>query len=593
MKGTLLIPLLLLLALSTYGQQPDYIAEMMNSHHSLMQREGTEQQMKELLGPYGKGCNEVFAILFTPQSCPRCEADIPFFIHNMPKLNPQAQVVLIAAYPEADMAREYVKQKFGFDHLIVESNRKHEQIFRYRTGKLAVTYVLRIDAKQGRLLCGGDSPNMNLDFLQQLMDYTDCMPMYKEPANVTASLSDKHKPTGTYPAVRIGRDGEVSVSGILGLPVWAGNQFFYSDELVSQGLLFDVQGDSVAVLRQRIHPTASQEKAFVDIPDSVYDKMKRDGQIFIMANEGNIEPESGTVIISYSLPELSYKDKETIAYYNQAVLLQTSLSADTCTMLPLDALRGDKYFYITTSQIIPIGEGRLMMGCLTGYPTIMTAEESKRTPKRDLFRDSFYAESPFCAIFDMRTGQLLKRFGQLDDIFRRTHTGYYFAMPTGDCDGKQLVYTDGCSGKIWLTDKDAADKGREMSLFDVSVPDSVLHVAQPDAYTDEYFNHYLTIFNRYIEALKLDERGIHCLVRHGTSAIKTETDIYEYKVLTREGHEQYTTFLQTEDGDELLAVSLGKDKNGHVFPYYVCRNKGNCYLKRLTAHHPILHERRP
>ena len=30
---------------------------------------------------------------------------------------------------------------------------------------------------------------------------------------------------------------------------------------------------------------------------------------------------------------------------------------------------------------------------------------------------------------------------------------------------------------------------------------------------------------------------------------------------------------------EMLAISLGKDKEGNVFPYYVCKNNARFYLK--------------
>ena len=588
MKKLTCIFALLLFSLSICGQKTDYIAEMLANHHGIMQREGTEQQLKELLGPYGEGCDEVFAILFIPQFCPRCEVDIPYFIHQMPQIKPGARVVLIAAYPEADLARKYVKQKFGFDQLIVDTKNLHEQIFRYRTGRLAVTYVLQIDAKQGRLMCGGDTPTMSKEFLQQLADNTQYMPMFRQEATLTSPTTVGLKPQGTYPAVRIDLGNDADISGVVELPAWAGDTFLYSDELLSAGLLFEIKSDSIAQLQKRIVPTDRQERAFVEIPDSVYKDMKDDGQIFIMANGCSLDSETGTAIVSYSLPQLTYKDKETIAYYNQAVLLQTPLSAsaDTCTMLPLDLLHENEnplYFYTSTTHIIPIGDGRLMLGCLTGYPVTMTAEETKAAPERDIFQSRFYTEAPICAIFDMHTGKLLKRFGQLDSIFQKTHTGYYYTMPTGDCDGRELVYTDGCSGKVWLTDKNADRQGREFTLFDVPVTDSLLLAAKHDMYTDEHFNHFLGTFHRYIDELRLDEQGIHCLIRHGKSPMKEATDIFEYRVLTREGHEIYSAFLQLEDTDKPLAFALGKDKNGHIFPYYLCRNGKHSYLKRCTV----------
>ncbi len=587
MKTTLFTILSAFLFISVCAQERDRLDEMLANHNGIMQREGTEQLMKELLGPYGEGCDEVYAILFSPQSCPRCEVDIPFFLDNMAKAKPGARVVLVAAYPEADMAREYVKEKFGTDRLVVDSKGLNDRIFRYRYGRLSVTYVLQVDARRGRLMCGGDTPTMDMEFLRQLGSNTSYMPMAKpEDGGVSASLMSADRlPAGTYKSVRLDLGEGTEVSAICELPDWVGDRFLYSDELLSQGLLFDILGDSVAVLRQRIVPTARQERAFVHIPDSVYDDMKRNGEIFIMANGCALDPFSGQALVSYSLPLLRYREKGVITYFNEGVLLQTSSRADTCTVLPLD-LANEKdrihYMYTHASRIVPISGGRMLLGCLGGFPLVMSAEECKADAEHNIFVDAFYEEAPFCAIFDMETGRLQKRFGQLDEVFRKTHTGYFFLMPIGDCDGRRLVYTDGCSGNVWLTDKDASGQGRKLRLFDVQVPDSLLEAARKDRYTDEYFNHFLGVFHRYVDALKLDGKGIHCLIRHGKDPVKAETDSYEYRVLSEDGQVLHSVILQIEEGDELLAFMLGKDGEGRVFPYYICRNGKSCFLKRCT-----------
>lgn len=583
MKTTFLILFAFFFA-SVCAQEHDYLAEMQANHNGISQREGTEHLMKELLGPYGEGCDEVYAILFRPQFCPRCEVDIPFFLNNMPKVKPGARVVLIAAYPEADMARKYVKEKFNADQLVVDSKGLHDRIFRYRYGQLNVTFVLQIDAKQGRLMCGGDTPTMNLEFLQQLGYNASYMPMAKpvDGDALAVSPSADRLPVGTLKSVRLDLGEGADVSAVCELPDWIGDRFLYSDELLSQGLLFEIQGDSVAVLRKHIVPTARQERSFVHIPDSVYESMKRNGEIFIMANGCALDPFSGQALVSYSLPLLRYREKGVITYFNEGVVLQTSLGVDTCMMLPFDYLNEKEpshYLYTHASRIVPIGNERMLVGCLGGFPVVMSAEECKSDSAHDIFRDAFYEKSPFCAIFDMKTGKLLKRFGQLDDIFRKTHTGYFFLQPIADCDGKRLVYTDGCSGSIWLTDKNANGAGRRFRLFDVQVPDSLLEAAQADKYTDEYFNHFLKVFHCNIDALKLDKRGIHCLIRHGESLIKSETDYYEYRVLSEDGDVLATTTLQMEEGDELLIFMLGKDSDGNVFPYYFCRNGDSCFLK--------------
>ena len=70
---------LLFSSLSFFGQKRDYLAEMYANHHGIAQKAGTNNLLKEFIKPYGKK-GEVFAILFAPQACPRCEVDIPYVL---------------------------------------------------------------------------------------------------------------------------------------------------------------------------------------------------------------------------------------------------------------------------------------------------------------------------------------------------------------------------------------------------------------------------------------------------------------------------------------------------------------------------------
>ena len=91
---------LLFSSLSFFGQKRDYLAEMYANHHGIAQKAGTNDLLKDFIKPYGKK-GEVFAILFAPQACPRCEVDIPYVLENLPKIKPQAELVIIAAYHDS------------------------------------------------------------------------------------------------------------------------------------------------------------------------------------------------------------------------------------------------------------------------------------------------------------------------------------------------------------------------------------------------------------------------------------------------------------------------------------------------------------
>lgn len=142
-----------------------------------------------------------------------------------------------------------------------------------------------------------------------------------------------------------------------------------------------------------------------------------------------------------------------------------------------------------------------------------------------------------------------------------------------------MAYSDGCSGKLWLQDMKTESAPQEFSLFEVELPDSVMEKTTPLRYTDDNFDLFFTVFHQYVEMVKLNEKGIHCLIRNGKSAVKDENDTYEYRLLSYTGQRLNSFQIKFEEGDEVLAVSLGKDEQGKVFPYYMCKNAERCYLK--------------
>lgn len=576
----------------SFPQERDYLAEMFAAHHGILQKEGTTETMKQLLGSHGQNQKELFAILFAPQACPRCEVDITYVLNALKTIKPQAPVVVIAAYPDADAARKYVEERYATDAIIADTAELHKQIFHYRAGRLAVTYLLQIDAESGRLMCGGDSPNMNMDFLRQFCNNTSYMP-YANETDITATRTDAatlpslRKQKGTYRSIYINQTENFPISTVLESPEWQGNAFLYADELLSKGLLFHIKGDT-AYLEQEIVPTATQERAFSRIPVPQFREMKQKGFLFVMANCVAFTPSNGEAVVSYSLPDLSLEKDSSVAYYNKPVLLETIPGQDSCRMRTFDFEHNADtlYMYTHASRIMPVDERYVLIGCRKGFPTTCTAEACREDKTQDIFNPAFYDDSPFVALFDKTTGKRVKRFGHLDNIFKASKTGYYFTMPIADAYNGKIVYSDGCSGKLWITTAPENETDRieqEISLFDVDLPEGVLQSVKPLQYKEDYFNAFFDLFHRYIETIKADSKGIHCLIRNGANAIKSENDVYEYRLMDFEGKTRKKFQLQFEEGDEILSINLGKDKLNQVFIYYLCKNAKGHYLKIIPS----------
>lgn len=571
------------------AQEKDYLQEMYAEHHTIQQIEGTSELLREYIAPYSEGEKELFAILFTPQICPRCESDINYIIDNINAIKPEAKTILIAAYPDAELAKEYVQQ-FHTKNIIIDANNSHEQIFHYRTGRLAVCYFLKIDIEKGRLICGGSSSTLNNDFLSQFCSNTTYMPLFSKTEEPTTSpdIQKNTVPNDTYNYIFVQTNKGKNISEVLELPQWQGNAFLYSDELASKGRLFSIKNDT-AYLEKEIYPTESQEKMFVQLPDSTYNKLKHKGYICIMANTCAFIPDTEQAIVSYSLPELFMKGKDNVAYFNHAAFLSLQKGDSISNVIDLDFELDSlpSYMYIHTFPFFPINDRYAIIACQRGFPITAELEDLQNDSTsiyNNIFLSDFYKYSPYCAIFDMQTGKLMKRFGKLSDIFQKTKTGYYFTTPVADVYKDMLIYGDGFSGELLLTDTINCEVGTKIKLFDVTIE----NLSQRDSllYTEGYFDAFFTDFNRQITMVKLDSEGIHCLIRNGKSAVKDENDTYEYILLGYNGKLINKYPLIPEESDNILSYGLGINTNKKVFPYYFCKNKNGSYLKLVTNTQP-------
>lgn len=583
---------LLAYAFGVHGQETDYLSEMYATHHAIAQKEGTSELLKEYLFPLSNEEEPVFAILFTPQACPRCEVDINYLLDNVPKVVPGTKIVLIAAYPDAEVARKYLS-RFHTDNIIIDTEKKHNEIFHYRSGRLAVTYFLQIDMKEGRLMCGGDSPSLNIQFLHQFCSNTSYIPFAaKDSMPSLETFGETHNErvaAGTYNHVfiRLG-DGDSISEEVYYLPQWHGDTFLYSDEISSIAKIYDIRNDT-AYLAKEVYPTESQEKAFVSLPDSMYYEMKKNGYIYIMVNGCAFEPGTERIIVSYSLPEMYLQPNGNIAYYNHNAFLSTTKEEESCDMFSFD-FEFDSiplYMYTSASRFLPLDSRYMLIGSLRGYPITVGLEELQKnyseSVEYNMFLPEFYDYSPFCAIFDVQTGKRVKRLGKLSEVYRKAMMGYYFTDPVADVYNEVLVYTDGLSGKLWITDTKDYETGKEVDLFQVNVEES----AQKDSlrYSEDYFELFYKELDHKVEAVKLDAEGIHCLVRKGSTAIKAKSDVYEYHLLSYAGELLCKYPLAFEEGDEILSVGLGLDKDRKVFPFYLCKDSRNTdgnFLKYIT-----------
>lgn len=72
----------------------------------------------------------VFAIIFPPANCPRCEALINPIISTLKKIRPHIPTILISAYPDSIAAQKYINRySLISDYTIFDTNNSYNNIF--------------------------------------------------------------------------------------------------------------------------------------------------------------------------------------------------------------------------------------------------------------------------------------------------------------------------------------------------------------------------------------------------------------------------------------------------------------------------------
>ena len=557
-----LLSLLLAVMIHAQGNSPKDANSLWSPFHGIWQKEGTNELLKEYLKPYA-GEDQVIAILFAPKECPRCEAQIDMSFDYLRKIRMGKEPVLIAAYPDAEAAKEYLK-RFNAREMVVDSLNLHGDIFHYNDGWLNTGYFLQIDMRQGRLMAGGDIVEISEDNLRLFCSNTDYLPYYQRDGGEDSVVPvvkemQERKPEGTYPAVQMqeGPGKHVTRTGRFYNPAWRGSRFLYRDDLASVVRLYEITGGTARFV-QEMMPDSAQERAFVNLPAGDYELYKAKGMTFVIALATGFAP-NGTPLVTYSIPEMFEEKENRVAYYNKPVMLALAESGVRCRMVAFDFEFEDWPYYMYTHDLpFCLTSGNLVaFGCKRRYPKKDLDElfddirAGKCADIDNLYSDAYYEQSPFAALFDLETGKKVRMIGQLDSIYRTTRMAYFIATFTGGTYGRRFVYTDGFSGKIYISDTGTYETEKEIALFRVEVKDLKEKLAKK--YEDDYFNQFLGDFNRQITEVQPDGGGIHCLLRIGASAIREDDDLYEYLYVDYDGNILKRIPIVYEEGDDVLA----------------------------------------
>lgn len=137
-----------------YAQQQDLVKEMIGNDIQIRQKAHTEKLMTEWLKDLPVRNDTIYAILYVPMDCPRCEAAITNFQEMLKDVDKNQELILITAYPDSMLAKEY-NQRNGYiaDAYLYDTTEHYKKILRANMpGGLMGLHILKIDRKNGNLL---------------------------------------------------------------------------------------------------------------------------------------------------------------------------------------------------------------------------------------------------------------------------------------------------------------------------------------------------------------------------------------------------------------------------------------------------------
>ena len=487
--------LILLIAVVSFtlseGQESDPLKELENSALQIRQKPGTDRLLAEWLAEAGVTEDTIYAYIFTPASCPRCESGIKPYMEEFKSKGKKFMLISVMRDKEAAMA--YNKRKgYAADYYIYDTTNRYKNIFSFNNIALNSPDLLKI-TRSGRMITGYDANFISPARFARLYERTEPMEYKDFGGNTEDDAEDWLYPVSAqdtesltaWTDYKLGVTKEAPLGQIYRNPYFKDDMFYYPDELLGGVPVFTRKaGTGEFGFRKLLLPSEDKKDRFVNIPDYLYKMKKAEGSIhYIICNAWALD--STHIGMSYSLPRIYMEDSVTLAYFNQPCILSRrtdGFAEDSCTVLDFKPYY-DKYMF-QHFQFSSTGD-KIIIGLIKDtWPTETPTEEYKGKTDIDPFMDGFYdTDNPIMAAFDRRTGKLVQTFGHLDDVARKTLTGYYFTDMLSVVGGGELAYTDSYSGKVYVAD--TADLAREKACYEAfSIDEKLLPPADTAKYVE-------------------------------------------------------------------------------------------------------------
>lgn len=561
----------------------------------IRQKPGTEKQLTDYLSQIKTDKDTLYAILYEPTFCPRCEVAIRPDRKMLKDISPQSPFILITSYPDSARAERYNREKeYDADGYIYDTGKRFLDIFSFNSNGLSGIYLLKMCKSRGELLAGAISFYTSMDYIEQLVAWDKRMPTQDFSAAADGRPAESWQtPTPECSPIRGGHTdytlatGTEMLSDVYDIPKFDGRYFYYNDKLNNCVMLFKLEGDSLC-FKSRIEPDSAESRHFIYLPEETYQSISKSSLFYIPL--ATTMTDSTHIGVSYSLPNVLpdtiSKREGVLAFFNApAILIRNAETSEKQPLFAPDFMVGTDTTFFYHNFNYCIFKGDAIYGCqkLT-WPLMLERETYEGKPWFDSFMPDFYdGDNPSLVAFSLKTGKREKLFAQLEPTAAASRTGYWFINTVMYSNGKELLYSDGFSGTIHITDDIRGGKVSDYSAFAVDTaafpkPDTAMF------YRREYPKIYNKYYYRSITYAKMNADKVLCIVQYfnpDEEALNTITDC-DYTLVTIDRHTGLATerLLPHYPGMRPMGYGL-RSAGGEIKPFGFYRRADGSYVVRV------------
>lgn len=585
MSRQFLLIFIISLALATPVSSKDIVLEAAEAGLQVRQQPHTEAFLQSFFNQLPQSVDTLYATIFRPAHCPRCEATITK-THTLLKEHTPHPTVLISVYPDSAIAKKYNStHSFQADYHIYDTDERFADFLSFDCGHLHIPYLLKISRNAGRLIVGMTEDYATSSFIKALSGFNTQLDYASFPKAQPITPSSEYqtmlKETGRRRFVNI--PPEEIVSEVMYSPLLTDGHLYFNDKLAMT--IYHLQDSAdVMTFRNRIEADKSEQTEFVDIPEHHYQGLlKRDEVKFIPLQPFRYD--STHIAVSYSLPRLWMEDSTSIAYMNEACFIVRGMDGLSGRSIKQALPDTDDDFFYTHFYLKKLKD-KLIVNCerLTG-PAVYEKDEYAGSPEMDQFVDSFYDDfrQPVLASVNLGDGKIHQQFGKLPFFARTAKTGYSFSNAVFDTRGDEIAYASPYSGEIFISTYDTLDCddcARKYSAF--NIPAESIIAPDPSLYYTFNCEHQVkSSLRKQIVDLKFNSSDIFLLIRDGQTNIGRPfaTD-YLCVIISRLTGDVATYRFPAgkETGLRTIGYGIGEDNDNEMFPYMIAMDEADCFL---------------